>query len=129
MRFLIGFIVGVAVTLLLGLVVLLFLTPSAVKSFALDDLVTYRECALKAPVDQAEKDDAVAQLDRIIERVRSQGVSFWEYSMATADIDPLVADKVLTADEWPRFAAEVSSAEIVLVGVTVKAPSPSPAKQ
>lgn len=120
MRFLVGFIAGVVVALLLGFLLLLFMSPSMVKSLALDDLATYRECAMKAPAEQGDKDTAVAQIDRIIERVRAREVSFWEYAMATADIDPLVSDEVLTADEWPRFAAEVRSAEIVLVGVPVQ---------
>jgi len=128
MRFLAGFLVGAAVAAVLAIVLMLIFSPSTVKSFALDDLASYRECALKAPVDQMQRDEAVARIDRLIERVRNQGVGFWEYAMATSDIDPLTSDKVLTADEWPRFSAELQSAEIVLVGVPAKAPAAVPAK-
>lgn len=116
MRFLFGFVTGMAACLILVVVLALIFTPSATKSLALDSLAGYREAALRAPVDQAEKDTAVAQLDRIIARVHERGISFWEFSTATSDIDPLTEDRQLTAAEWPKFAEEVRTAEIILVG-------------
>lgn len=125
-KFLAGLAVGVGATLVLGLLLMLILSPSVVKSIALDDLATYRQCVSEAPLPPAEKEAAIARLDRIIERVRKQGIGFWEYAVGTADLDPLVADKVLTAEEWPQFESELRAAEIVLAGAPQAEPRPSP---
>lgn len=116
MRFLAGLITGAVLMFVLGLVLMMMFSPTMVQSIALDDLATYRQCVQDAKVDEAERQVALEKLDRIIERVRDRGIGFWEYAMATGDLDPMVEDKVITAEEWQNFASELRAAEIVLVG-------------
>jgi len=108
--FLFGALVGFIAGFVFALVMMGFALGAVAKSSLLEDLASYRAPVKHAPVDDKQKEYALRQIERLMSKVGKDGAGFWDWVSVTSDIDGLVKDCELTAEEWPKFATALRDA-------------------
>lgn len=123
--FLLGVITGFVGALIILVLVIVAGAGSFASAFVVEDFEKYKAIVSRVPVGQAERDMAVAQIDQVIERVKASGIGFIDGVEITTDMDEMVKDCEVTADEWPKFVDHLGKA-LDLLGLPRNPPAQIP---